>query len=452
VEHRRPDVPVPGQHRGDPDAPAVAAAAPGEPASLGELRWQDLIRDEQLDALIQEALAGNYEVQIAAARVLEAQARFTIARSQRLPSVDAQAGYTRLRSSETGSTPLPPGYPPEYHYSRLAAGLSWELDFWGRARNAAAAARAQLFASVEAQRVVVQSLVSEVAQNYFLLRDLDLEKEITQRSLRARKESLDLVRMRVEGGYSSEIDLRQAEALVKSARTALIVIERQIEETENNISFLLGRSPGPVPRGRPLLEMDVAARLPAGLPSGLLERRPDIRQAEQELVASEAEVAVARAAYFPVMSLTGAGGFESNALRNLLRTSNNMWTVSPAGLLPIFTGGRVKAGVRAARARQQQAMLRYRQAASQAFREVADALAAYRKSTELREMQEGLAGSLRQAVELADLRYRGGVSSYLEYLDSERELLDAELRLVRVRREELASIVTLYRALGGGWQ
>jgi NodT family efflux transporter outer membrane factor (OMF) lipoprotein len=441
----RPDVAVPPTYRGE------AAGASGSGPSLGELRWRDLIRDERLNELIQDAIANNYDVKIAAARVLEAGARLGEAHSQRWPSVDAQAGYNNLRTAQDGSAPLPAGYPAESGFTKVFSALSWELDLWGRIRNANAAARAELLAGEEARRVVVQTLVGQVAEAYFLLRDLDLEKEITERSLKSRQESLELVQLRVENGYSSEIDLRQAEVLVKTARAARTDLERQIEQTENQISFLLGRNPGPVTRGRSLLEQDLTSELRPGLSSTLLARRPDIRQAEQELISSNAQVAVAKAAFFPRISLTASSGFESAALRNTLNTANGTWVFGPVGDLPIFNAGRIRAGVRGAEARKQQAVLNYQRTVIQAFREVADSLAGHRKISDLRKEQEGLAGSLRKTVELADLRYRGGVSSYLEYLDSERQLLDAELRLVQLRRDELTSVIALYLGLGGGW-
>jgi multidrug efflux system outer membrane protein len=444
--YQRPAVSIPPGYRGN------AAGPPGDSASLGEMRWQDLIRDERLNELIREALANNYDVRIAAARVLEARSQVMVARSTRFPSVDAQAGYTNLRTAREGSTPLPEGYPAESGFTNLLAALSWELDLWGRLRNANAAARAQLLATQEARRMVMETLAGQVAQTYFLLRDLDLEREIATRSIASRNESLELVRLRVENGYSSEMDLRQAEALVKTATVSLTDLERQSEQAENQMSTLLGRPPGPVPRGRSLVEQDIEPRLPPGLPSTLLERRPDIRQAEQELIGANAQVAVAKAAFFPRISLTASTGFESAALSGMLRASNGTWVLGPVGNLPIFNAGRTRAGVRGAQAREEQAALNYRRTVNQAFREVADGLVACRKLSELREQQQGLVQSLRSAVELADLRYRGGVSSYLEYLDSERQLLDAELRLVQVRRDQWTSVIDLYRALGGGWQ
>jgi multidrug efflux system outer membrane protein len=446
----RPDVGVPATYRGD--TPAPGAADSRQAGSLGELRWQDLIHDEELAKLIREAIANNFDVQIAAARVLEARAQLTVSRSPLFPAVDAQAGYNNLRTSESSSGPLPPGSSADSDYSNLSVSLGWELDLWGRIRNTSAAARAELLASVEARRGVLQTLVSDVAGDYLLLRDLDREIEITTRDLKLREDSLDLVQLRVDNGYSSEIDLHQAEVLVKSAHTGLTGLELQNEQTENQLSILLGRNPGPIDRGRPLLEQDLAPMVPAGLPSTLLDRRPDVRQAEQQLIAAHALVAVARAAYFPTISLTASTGFESSALRDLLKASNGTWLFAPAASLPIFHAGAIKAGVRGAEARRQESLLAFRQTVQEAFREVADSLAAYRKLAELRAQQESLVESLRQAVDLADLGYRGGVASYLEYLDSERQLLDAQLLLVQIRRQELTNIITLYRALGGGWQ
>jgi NodT family efflux transporter outer membrane factor (OMF) lipoprotein len=451
--YQRPEVPAPPGYRGDTPAPGVPGAAKsGEASSLGELRWQDLIRDEELSKLIREALANNLDAQIAAARVLEARAQLSISRSARFPSATAQATYNNLRIAEHGSSQLSSGSQAESNYSNLSVSLGWELDLWGRIRNTSAAARASLLASEYARQAVMQTLVSDVAGAYLLLRDLDLELEITRHALKLREDSLELVQLRVDNGYSSEIDLRQAEVLVKSARTEITGLELQSEQAENQLSTLLGRNPGPVVRGRSPIEREIVPRLPAGLPSALLDRRPDIRQAEQQLVAEHALVAVAKAAFFPQLSLTASTGFESSALLNLFRASNGTWFFGPVGSLPIFNAGRIRAGVRGAEARRQQALLVYQRAVQQAFREVADALAGHRKLAGLRAQQEGLVESLRAAVELSDLRYRGGVASYLEYLDSERQMLDAQLRLVQIRREELTNAVTLYRSLGGGWQ
>jgi multidrug efflux system outer membrane protein len=334
----------------------------------------------------------------------------------------------------------------------LQVSAGWQLDLWGQLRNTSAAARASLLASDQARRVVMQTLVGEVADSYFLLEDLDLELESTRQALKLRQDSLALVQLRVDNGYSSELDLHQAEVLVESANTALTGLELQIEQTENQLAILLGRNPGPVARARSLSEERLAPTLPAGLPSTLLNRRPDICEAEQQLVASHALVAVAKAAYFPTIALTSSSGFQSSALHNLVSDLSGIWLVGPTVSLPIFNAGAVRAGVRSAQAQQQQAMLLYRKTVQQAFREVADSLVENRRLAELRVQQQALVESLRQAVELSDLRYKGGVASYLDYLDSERQLLDAEVLLVQIRRQQLTNAVSLYLALGGGWQ
>ena len=433
TRYQRPDVPTPPNYRGE--------VYNAEPKSLGELKWQDVIRDDELARLIEEALAHNFDAQIAAARVLEARAQLTISRSARLPALDAQSGYSNLRALAIDSSD-----------TNLSVSLGWELDLWGRIRNANVAARAALLASEEARRTVSQTLLSDVVNAYFLLRDLDLEREITNRDLKLRQDSLDLVQLRVDNGYSSEIELRQADVLVKSARTALTSLELQTEQTENELSILLGRNPGPIVVSRGSVDEALFTGVPPGLPSTLLDRRPDIRQAEQQLIGDHALVAVARAAFFPTISLTASTGFASSALLNLFSPTNGTWLFGPVGNLPIFHAGAIRAEVRIAEARRQEDLLAYQQTVQRAFREVADSLAGSRKLAELRTEQTELVESLRQGAELADLAYRGGLVSYLEYLDSERQLLDAELQLVQIRRQELTNVVTLYRSLGGGWQ
>jgi NodT family efflux transporter outer membrane factor (OMF) lipoprotein len=445
ARYQRPLVNVPSTYRGEePPGPSRE--------TLGELRWEDLIRDEDLSRLIREALAHNFDAEIAAARVLEVRAQFGMSRSALFPALDAQTGYNNLRSSENGLSPMPGGFSTEVDYTNFSASLGWEIDLWGRIRNANAAARAALLASEDGRSVVLQTLVSDVAGGYFLLLDLDQEVEITRHALQLREDSLELIQLRLDYGYSSGLDFRQAEVLVKSARTSLTSLELAREQAENRLAVLLGRNPGPMARGRSLLEQESTPGLPAGLPSTLLNRRPDIRQAEQQLIGDQALVAVAKAAFFPRLSLTATSGFESSDLLKIFNPSNSTWAFAPLTNLPIFNAGRIRAGVRSAEARRLQSLLVYRKTVQLAFREVADALTGRRKLAELQAGQAELVESLRQAVDLADLRYRGGVSSYLEYLDSERQLLDAQLRLVQIRREGLTNTVALYRALGGGWQ
>ena len=450
--YRRPELAMPKQYRdGEAGAHPDGPMAPGA-RSLGELKWSELIHDDELAKLIQEAQANNYDVRIAAARVLQARAQWVGTRAGQFPAVNGTASLTNMNMAQNGSGPVPEGVSTESHWTDLTFSLGWEIDLWGRLRNASAAARAELFASEEARRTVMATLVSDVADAYFLLRDLDQELVITRRDMALREASLELVQLRVENGYSSEIDRLEAEVLVKSAQTELTNLELQVDQTENQISELVGRNPGTITRGRSILEQELPARLPAGLPSSLLEQRPDVREAEDQLAASHALVAVARAAYFPTLALTSTTGFESGALRHLFEIPNGTWLFAPAASLPIFSAGRVRAGVRSAQASREQALLSYQQTVQRAFREVADGLVGARKLSELRTQQESLVDSLQQSVEIADQRYRGGVASYLEFIESERQLLDAELQLVQVRRQEITNVVTIYRALGGGWQ
>lgn len=432
--YARPQLAVPATFRGDAAETAEDASAPSD------LRWRDLIQDESLASLIEEALARNLDVQIAAARVVEAETQTMTTFATLLPGFDAQAGYSNSRAQ---------GF--EYSSTRLGGNAGWELDFWGRLRNTNGAARANLLATEEARRMVRQQLFGDVAANYFLLRDLDAEIEITRRALKLREDSLELVQLRVDNGYSSEIEQRQAEILVKTARAALAGLELQSEQAENQLAILVGRNPGPIVRGRPLFDQGLTVRIPPGLPSALLERRPDIRAAEQQLIAAHAMASAARTAYFPTISLTSSGGFASSALLGLFRLPGE-WIFGPAASMPIFHAGAVKAGVQAAEARREQALLAYRKTVQQAFREVADALAARRKLAELRLEQESLVESLHRGVELADIAYKEGVVSYLEFLDAERQLLDAQLQVMQTRRQELTNVVVLFRALGGGWE
>jgi multidrug efflux system outer membrane protein len=329
---------------------------------------------------------------------------------------------------------------------------SWEIDFWRKFRSASDAARAELLGTNWAREAVVNALVAEVAAAYFRLRELDLGLEISRRTLASRQESLVLTRDLEDRGITSMLDVRQSQQLVHTAGVRIPDLERQIEQQENLISVLAGGNPGPIPRGRALTDQPHAPEVPAGLPSTLLERRPDIQQAEQQLIAFNARIGVARAAYFPQITLTGAGGFRSSALTRLFSGPAGLWSFVGSLAQPIFTGGRIRAGVRFAEAQQQEALLTYEQTIQQAFREVSDALVTYRKSQELRQEQEQLLTAAQQASHLSDERYRAGVTSYLEVLTNETNYFEAELGLARARADELLAMVDLYRALGGGWQ
>ena len=443
--YRRPEVSVPPDFRGrQADVPAGAA-------SLADIAWWELFGDETLVSLIRTALVENYDLRIAVARVLDARAQVTIARSFQFPELSgaASAPYTRITGDRA---PVPTEFKETFN-PLGTLDLFWEIDLWGRLRRATEAARADLLASADAQRFVVTTLVSDVATAYFQLRELDLELEIARRTLASRQNSLQLVKLRFQGGVAALIDVRQAEVLVYTAAETIPDVLRRIEQTENLISVLLGRSPEAMPRGRTLPETLalMPPAVPPGLPSSLLERRPDIRQAESHLAAATARIGVARADYFPRVMLTGSGGAGGLAINGNWFGPTGLLTVAPQVTLPIFNMGRIGAGVNSAEARAQETLVRYQQTIQQAFREVSDALFEHQRRMEFRAQQEPLVAALRDAAQLANIRYRGGVTSYLEVLDTERQLFETELALAQVQRDELLAVVRLYRALGGGW-
>jgi len=434
---------VPGSYRGTiPDE-----AAQTQLTALGDQKWWGIFQDEQLRTLIHTALNQNYDSRIAASRVLEAQAQLGITRADQFPSVGAGAGISDTR---TGQSKFLPAFETSTGQASISA--AWELDFWGKYRRATEAARANLVASEWARREVLSTLVANVASAYFQLRALDLELEISKRTLNSRQESLRLTRILSEGGLTSLLDVRQAEQLVFTASAEIPVLEQQIEQQENFLSILLGQNPGDIPRGQALTEQRQPPEVPPGLPSSLLERRPDIQQAEAQMVAANAEIGVARAAYFPQISLSGAGGFQSSALSSLFSGPAGAWSLGASLTQPIFTGGRLRSEVRLAEARQQTAVLFYQQSIQGAFRSVSDALVAYHKTREFRAQQELLFRSAEDAARLSHMRYTGGVTGYLEVLTNETNAFSAELGLVQARLNELSALVQLYQALGGGWQ
>jgi multidrug efflux system outer membrane protein len=440
-DYRRPAVPAPETWR----TPAEG------PASLADLGWWDLFHDEALQALVREALSANRDLRATVARVAEVRAVLGFTRAAQFPEIGASADAATQRISEVGAFPLPPGTDPESGVFGTSLDLAFELDLWGRLRRATEAARADLLESEETRRTVVLTLVGDVAVAYFDLLDLDRELEIARRTVASRRDSLDLVRLRFREGLTAELDVRRAEAELASAAATVPDLERRLAQTENALSTLLGRNPGPVPRGRPLEAQWAPPEIPAGLPSALLERRPDIRGAEQRLVAANARIGEARAAFFPQITLTGFFGVESAALSDLFTGPARVWSFGPRVTLPIFNAGRNRARLDAARAREAQAVALYELAVQQAFREVEDALVAHRKAREVRLEQEALVAASRRALELAELRYRNGLSPYLDVLDAQRQLFGAELNVAAARRAQLVALVQVYKALGGGW-
>jgi multidrug efflux system outer membrane protein len=454
--YKRPAVNVPAVYRQpaqdattSTNAPVQAAPAvntQNAAASLGDEKWWEVFQDKELQGLIRTALKNNYDVRIAAARVLQAQAQLGITRADQLPSVNAGADIASQRTANNG--PIPPF---QSTLGQVTASAAWNLDFWGRYRRATEAARANLLASEWAQKEVMSTLVANVAADYFVLRQLDLQLEISRRTLGSRRDSLGLIQTREQHGISSLLDVRQSEQLVYTAAAEIPDLERQITQEENAISILLGNNPGDIPRGLRLTEQPHAPEVPVGLPSALLERRPDILQAEQSLVAANAEVGVARAAYFPQISLTGTAGYASSTLTNLL-TGPALWNVAGSLTQPIFQGGRLKNNVRLAEAQREQLLLSYQQTIQGAFRDVSNALVAYHKNREFRMEQEHLVEAAQDAARLSEVRFKAGTTDYLEVLTNNTNYFSAELTLAQAQGSELTALVQLYQALGGGWK
>jgi outer membrane protein, multidrug efflux system len=447
-KYRKPIVQPPSTFRGAGDA-----AATPDPNSLANLKWFEVFKDQQLQELIRTALVNNYDLGQAMERVQTARANLGITRSEQFPNVTASAEATTLRNSNSGQFALPSGANRDRTFGTVLLNLlSFEIDIWGRQRRATEAARADLLGAEETRKAVMTTVVGDVSAAYFNLLELDTEMEIAQDTLATRKESLNLIRTRQQGGVATLLDVRQAEQLVYAAAQTVPDIERLIEQTENRINLLLGKDPAPVTRGRSLTEQEQPPDTPAGLPSSLLERRPDIRAAEATLMAATANIGVAKAAYFPQISLTGFMGGQSSQLANLFSGPGGAWNFGPQVTLPIFNAGRVKSGVRFTEAQQRLALTQYQQSIKTAFREVSDALVESRKVKEIRAQQESLVTTLQDRSRLAYLRYQGGVDTQLNALDADRDLFAAELNLAQTRRNELLALVQLYKALGGGWQ
>jgi multidrug efflux system outer membrane protein len=444
-DYQRPTLPLPAQHR-DAEPPA-----PGrEAVSLANLQWFELFRDESLQALVHTAIQQSYDVRIAVGRILEAQAQLGITRSFLFPQLDANGTVARDRLSEERFLTAPSGQ-NEGNTFLLGLSLFYEIDLWGRLRRETEAARAELLSTEWAQRAVLVTLVANVARAYFELRELDLDLEIARRTFASREKSLRLTRARHEEGIATRLDIRQAEQLLYTTAARIPDLERLIAQKENEIRLLLALPPGDIRRGLPLTEQPLPPEVPAGLPAALLERRPDIRQAEELLVAANARIGAAKALYFPTFSLTGFLGLESDDLKDFTSATARTWTIGLNLLQPIFYAGRIRSINEAEAARLLQTLAQYEQVIQTAFREVSDALVGYRKSREQRVQQELLVVALVDSASLANVRFLGGIDSYLPVLDAERELFDAELELARVRASELLNLVQLYRALGGGW-
>ena len=446
-KYQRPEVKSPEIFRG------VDPSVPPDQNSIGDLKWFEVFKDEQLQDLIRTAMAQNYDLRQAVARINAERANLGFVRSNQFPQIEAGSDVSTFGSSRDGQTGIGDGASRKRTFGEVFLNLlSFELDIWGRLRRQTEAARAELRASEEDRKAAMTTVVSDVATGYFSLLELDMELDIAKRTLNTREDSLRLIKTRQQGGVGTMLDVRQGEQLVYQASQTIPDTERLIERTENQLSLLLGNNPGPIARGRTLAEQQQLPSVPPGLPSSLLERRPDIRSAEQILVAQHALVYAAKAAYFPRISLTGLLGFQSTQLSSLFTGPSGIWSFVPQLTQPIFTGGRLKSNVKFARAQQELAVVQYQQAIQTAFREVSDSLVQYRKVREIRTQQELLVSTLKDRSRLAYLRYQGGVDTLLNALDADRDLFDSELNLAQTKRNELLALVQLYKALGGGWQ
>lgn len=446
--YQRPEVVTPTEYRRAADD----VSNQGGTNSIGDLGFRQVYKDPMLNAYIAEALTNNWDIHIAAARVLQAEAAARVARSRFWPTVAAGGDLYTTRSSENLGTPIPSGVDPQLDYgSAYLAMPDYEIDLWGRLRRANEAARARLLATMDAEQTVRQTLVAQVAAAYFRLLGLDEELAVSKMTLTNSTVSFDLAKTREEGGVASMQDVYQAQTLVQRSQASIASVLQRIGEQENELCILLGRNPGPIERGTPITGQTRPASVPAGLPSSLLERRPDIRSAEQQLVAANADVGQAKAAFFPQLTLTGLAGFQSVSLGDLFSSGSRVWQFGPTVTFPLFTGGQLRGTYQEAKARFDESLASYRKTVQNAFREVSDALIAYQRTREFREHQQLLAESNRNATELALVRYEGGVTSYLEVTYNQQQLFDSELLLAQARRDELLSLVQLYRSLGGGW-
>ena len=446
-KYQRPPTKTPDEFRG------ALTTSPGDANSIGDLKWFEVFQDEALQKLVRTAMDQNYDLRLAVARINAARANVGLARSNQFPQFDVGADLTTTRTSaNSGANATGQAGRTRSIGEVFLSLLTFEVDLWGRRRQQTKAARAQLVSTEEDRKTVATIVVSDVATNYFNLLELDMELEIAKRTLTARQESLRLITARQQGGLATMLDVRQAEQLVYEASQTIPDTERLIEQTENQISLLLGNNPAPIPRGASLSQQKELPAVPAGLPSSLLERRPDIRSAEQLLVSQYALVAAAKAAYFPTISLTGAFGFQSNSLANLFSGPSRAWSFIPQITQPIFTAGRLKSNVNFEKAQREFALAQYQQTIQTAFSDVSNALVQYRRVREIRTQQELLVSSLQDASRLAHLRYEGGVDTLLNALVADTSLFSAELSLAQTKRNELLSLVQLYKALGGGWQ
>jgi len=437
--YKRPPITTPDQYRGL--APDASNQPSGQP--FGEMKWWAVFQDKVLDDLIKEALSNNYDIQIAASRVVQAQAALGITRADQFPSVSGSGSIEHLRSE------LNPGGPT---FDTLSIQAAYILDFWGQYRRATEAARANLVATEFGRDIVRTTLVSQIASAYFTLRQFDAQLEYSQKTLVSDHEMLNLNTVKFKGGESPKTDVLQAQLLVEQAEAQIISLQQSIQQTENQISILLGRNPGPIARGLSLTEQPHTPEIPPGLPSTLLERRPDVRRAEMFLVSANANVGVAKAAFFPQFALTGQFGAQSTSITSFLQGPATFWALAGQLAQPIFEGGRIRSNYELAWAKRNEAELAYRQSIQLAVADVSNGLVGYAQSQQYRAKIQEQTNTYLETAQLANVRFQGGSTSFLEVLVTQQQYFDSELLLAQARNGELQNFVQLYKALGGGWE
>jgi multidrug efflux system outer membrane protein len=469
--YKRPAVTTPADYRGAL-APDIAATTPPNTTPLGAQKWNTVFTDPALQALITEALKNNYDVKIAADRVLEEQAAVGVTRAGEFPTLTGGASYDAVslpggllngltnnnngNSGNSASTAGNNNGRNNFYSGGFTASAAWNLDFWGEYRRMTEAQRAEFRATQWAQQTTYSTLVEEIATDYYELRALDAELAITQSTIDARKQSLDLTNTLFHGGADSLADVRQAEELYYTAKAQVPTLQQQIEQAENNVGLLLGRNPGPILRDT-TASQDILANaphpvdLPAGLPSELLERRPDIRRAEELLIQANANIGVAKAQFFPAFSLSATGGTSSSQFKKIFDASNIYYYAAGSISQPIFDGGKIRNNYKEAKAKDQELIHTYQQTIASALKDASNALIAYSKSREYREQQEKQTAASADALRLARIRYQAGSTSYLEVLTTDANLYSSQLTLESAQQQEALALVQLYNALGGGW-